>query len=117
MTARVTPLGRSLLTVAAWALVLAILSARPELFLVALPLLLALAALALGPRVPDYALTHEISRDRLFEGEAATVTVVVTAQSTIPLMELLEPLPAGSHLASAASSATAGGTRTRSVTR
>jgi uncharacterized protein (DUF58 family) len=100
MTARVTPLGRSLLTVAAWALVLAILSARPELFLVALPLLLALAALALRPRVPDYALTHEISRDRLFEGEAATVTVVVTAQSTIPLMELLEPLPAGSHLAS-----------------
>jgi len=43
MTGRVTPLGVSLLTVAAWAVSLAVLSARPELFVVALPLVLVLA--------------------------------------------------------------------------
>jgi uncharacterized protein (DUF58 family) len=100
MTARVTPLGLSLLTVTAWALVLGILSARVELFLVALPSLLALATLSVPRREPDYTLTHEISRDRLFEGESVTVTVALTARTPIPLVELLEPLPPGSDLAS-----------------
>ncbi len=100
MTARVTPLGLSLLGVTAWALVLGILTGRPDLFVVALPLLLALAMLALPVRAPDYALTHEISHDRLFEGESVTVTITLTARSPIPLVELLELLPAGSDLAS-----------------
>ena len=100
MTARPTPLALSLLTVAAWALSLAVLSARAELFVAALPLVLALAALALRPSLPDYALTHEVSTDRVFEGDTVTVTVSVAARSAIPLMELLEPLPVGSRLAS-----------------
>ncbi len=92
MTARVTPLGRSLLAVASWALVLAVLLARPEPFLVVVPLLLALAALARRSRAPDYALAHEIFRDRLFEGETVIVTVLIAAKSPIPLVELLESL-------------------------
>lgn len=100
MTARLTPLGLSLLTVALWALPLAVLTARTELLVAAVPLVLALAALALRPSIPDYLLTHEVSADRVFEGETVTVTVTVTAPSAIPLMELIEPLPYGSELAS-----------------
>lgn len=100
MTGRVTPLGLSLLTVAAWALSLGVISARPELFVAALPLVLALGTLALRPAAPDYSLIHEVSADRVFEGESLTVTVTVTAKSAVPFMELLEPLPRGSALAS-----------------
>ena len=100
MTAHLTPLGLSLLTVTVWALPLAVFTARTELFVAALPLVLALAALALRPSIPDYSLTHEVSTDRVFEGDAVTVTVAVAARSAVPLMELLEPLPYGSELAS-----------------
>jgi len=100
MTARLTPLGLSLLTVAAWALSFAVLSARAELFVAALPLVLALATLTLRRSAPDYSLIHEVSADRVFEGESLTVTVTVTAKSAVPLMELLEPLPRDCNLAS-----------------
>jgi uncharacterized protein (DUF58 family) len=93
MTARVTPLGLSLLTVAAWALSLAVISARPELFVAALPLVLVLVMAALRRAVPDYSVVHHTSVDRVIEGESVTVTVTVTARSAVPLMELLEPLP------------------------
>lgn len=97
---RLTPVVLSLLTVTAWAFSLAILTARPELFVVALPPVLALATLALRRSAPAYSVAHEISSDRVFEGETVTVTVEVTATSAIPLVELLEPLPPGSMLVS-----------------
>ena len=50
MTARVTPLGVSLMTAAGVALSLGVLTGRPELFVAALPLLLALVPLALRDR-------------------------------------------------------------------
>ena len=100
MTGGVTPLGLSLLTVAAWALSLAVISARPELFVAALPLSLTLATLARRRSIPDYSVTHRISADRLFEGERLTVTVTVTARSAVALIELYEPLPPGTALAS-----------------
>jgi len=98
MTERVAPLSLSILTVAAWALSLAIFAARPELFVVALPLLVTLAALGRRPSMPDYALTHTISADRVYEGDRVMVTVAVTARSPIPLMELVEPLSPVSSL-------------------
>ena len=53
ITARVTPLALSILAVAAWAVSLAVLLARPELLLVALPGVVVLATLgAAAPRVP-----------------------------------------------------------------
>jgi uncharacterized protein (DUF58 family) len=100
MTWRVTPLALSLLTIVGWILSLAILTARPDLFMIALPIALVLATLSLRPGAPDYSLTHQVSRVRLFEGETLTVTVEVTAKSRIPLMELLEPLPPGGALVS-----------------
>jgi len=99
MSGHLTPLGLSLLTVTVWALPLAVLSARTEVLVAILPFMLALAALALRSASPDYALTHETSTDRVFEGEVVTVTVSVTARSAIPLMEVLEPLPYGGELA------------------
>jgi uncharacterized protein (DUF58 family) len=89
----VTPLGLSLLTVAAWAVSLAVISARPELFVAALPLVLVLATAAARRAVPDYAVVHEVSAERVMEGESLSVTVTVTAQSAVPFLELLEILP------------------------
>ena len=66
MTWRVTPLTRSLLTVIAWILSLAVLPARPDLFVAVLPLALVLATLAVRPSLPDYSVTHRISSDRVF---------------------------------------------------
>jgi uncharacterized protein (DUF58 family) len=96
---RVTPLGLSLLVVSAWALALGVISARPELFVAALPLMLVVAALAARPAAPEYTLSHEISADRVFEGETLTVTVTVTATSAVPLLILCEHLPGDVHVA------------------
>jgi uncharacterized protein (DUF58 family) len=98
MTGRLTPLGLSLLAVAGWTLSLGVFTARPELFVVSLPVLIALATLASRFRVPDYTLTHQLSTERLFEGDRVTVTVTLTARAPIPLMEVLEPLPPGGEL-------------------
>jgi uncharacterized protein (DUF58 family) len=100
MSGRVTPLARSLFAVVALAVSLAVLSGRPELLVVTVPMALALATLAArGPR-PDYSIAHELSSDRVFEGGAVTVTVTVTARSPIALIELLGPLPPGGAVAS-----------------
>jgi len=96
MTGRVTPFVLSLMAIAAWAVSLGVLSARPELFAVALPTLLALATLARRAPRPDHSIAREISSNRLFEGGAVTVTVTVAARSPIALIELLGPLPPGS---------------------
>lgn len=99
MTERLTPLALSLLAVAAWALALGVLAARPELFVAALPLLIPLGALARPSRAPDYRLTHEVSATSLFEHEAVAVTILVEARSSIALMDVFEPLPEGAALA------------------
>ncbi len=96
MTGRVTPLALSLMVIAAWAVSLGVLSARPELFAVALPILLVLAPLARRAPLPDHSIAHQISSNRVFEGGAVTVTVTVAARSPIALIELLGPLPPGS---------------------
>ena len=98
MTARVTPLALSILAVAGWAVSLAVLLARPELLLVALPGVLALATLGRRGLVPRYTIAHRLSADRLFEGETLTVTVTVEAASPIALLELRGALPAGAVL-------------------
>lgn len=105
MTGLVTPLGLSLLTVTAWALALAVISGRPELFVVALPLSLMLGALARRRPAPDYAVTHRAGSDRVFEGGTVTITVTVTATSSLPLVELLGPVPPGTAVVSGSSRA------------
>jgi uncharacterized protein (DUF58 family) len=105
MTGRVTPLGLSLLTVAAWAVSLAVISARAELFIAALPLVLVVAIATRRAAAPDYAVAHEVSTDRLTEGETVTVTITITARSGVPLLELLEQLPPECELVSGRSRA------------
>ena len=100
MTPRVTPLGPALLTVAAWAVSLAVLSGRPELLLAAVPVALVLATLALPRAAPEYALTCETSADRVFEDDAVTLTITVTAKSALPLVVVLGPRPRDVLLAS-----------------
>jgi uncharacterized protein (DUF58 family) len=100
VSGRVTPLGLSLLTVTICALSLAVLTARPELFVAALPLMVTLATLVRSATAPDYSLTHQLSADRVFEGEVLAVTITVTAKSAVPFLEVLEPLSPGHDLVS-----------------
>ena len=100
MTGRLTPLGVSALTVAAWAVSLAIVSARVEPFIAALPLVLVLAAGAARRGAPRFSVVHEVAADRVMEGESVAVTVTVTAQTTVPLMEIIDTLPPEAVVAS-----------------
>ena len=99
MTSRLTPLTVSTLRLVALAVFLAVLVGRPELFLVALPLVLRAAATAFDRHPADYVVSREVSSGRLFEGDPLTVAVTVTAGSRVPVLELLVPLPAGVELA------------------
>ena len=87
-----TALNASFLTLVGWALFLAVFTGRPDLVIVAIPLVV---ALALGRRPTGSALRieHRASADRLLEDERASVTLTLRADGPIPLVELLEPLP------------------------
>jgi uncharacterized protein (DUF58 family) len=87
------PLALSTLRLVAAALFLGVLVGRPEPWLVALPLLLRLLLSAVGRGTPRYRVEYATSATRLFEGDRLTVTVTVTAESRIWLLELLQPLP------------------------
>jgi uncharacterized protein (DUF58 family) len=100
MTARITRLTLSVLSLIAVALFLGVMCGRPEFFLVAVPLLITLASAAFETGSPDYALAHEVSAERVFEGDRLTVTVTLTARTPIRLIELFEPLPSTTELAS-----------------
>jgi len=93
MTARLTPLALSVVTVGAWGLVLGVLSGRAELVVVVLPLLLGLLRLGRAGSARSVALSRAVSAARVFEGDRVTVTVTVTASGRVPLLELYEPLP------------------------
>jgi uncharacterized protein (DUF58 family) len=82
-----------LLAIATLALFLGAAFARVDLVLVAVPCLLALLVGMAVDTAATYAVTHQVSQTRLFEGDVFTVTVTIVAHSTIPLLEILEPLP------------------------
>jgi uncharacterized protein (DUF58 family) len=93
MTWRITRASLSTLTLVSLALVLGVVSGRAELILASVPLALRLLAAARRPEAPRYTLLHELSTPRVFEGEKATVTVSLTAETPLPQVEALEPLP------------------------
>ena len=95
---RVTPLGLSMLTLAAWALVLAMLTGRAELVVVTVPLLTVLLRGTRGVRGGDLTVTHAVSAGRVVERERLTVTVTVSGEPALPLVELIEPLAATTRL-------------------
>jgi len=100
MTRRITGLGPAVLTLIVVALLLGVLSGRAELFLVTVPLAVRLFGGAPRAAPPRYTLTHEVSATRLFEGERLTVTLALTAETPLPQVEVLDPLPASAELAS-----------------
>ncbi|HKQ61822.1 MAG TPA: DUF58 domain-containing protein [Candidatus Polarisedimenticolaceae bacterium] len=93
MTARLTPLALAVVTVAAWGLVLGVLSGRAELVVAVIPLVLGLLRLGRTGSAGDFTLTRTVSAARIFEGERVTVTLAVSAERPVPLLELFEPLP------------------------
>ena len=93
MTTRLTPLALSVMTLAAWGLVLGVFSGRPELVVAVVPLLLGLLRRARANPVRDWRISHSLSVDRAVEGERVVVTVTVNAGKPVPLLELFEPLP------------------------
>ena len=97
MTWHPTALNVSVLTLVGWALFLGVFTGRPDLVIVAIPLVVALVA---GRRATGTALRIEqrVSADRLLEDERASVTLTLRADGPVTLVELLEPLPPRVHL-------------------
>jgi len=95
---RPTALNVSFLTLIGWALFLGILTGRADVIVVAVPLVVALVAGRLAKVSPALQIDHELSAERVFEGERVTVTVTLRAKTRVPLVEVLEPLPARAHL-------------------
>ena len=114
MRARLSAQVYRLLAIATLALFFGVAFARVDLVLVAVPCLLALLVGMAVDTAATYAVTHQVSQTRLFEGDVFTVTVTIVAHSAIPLLEILEPLPPSVELvagnAHAAFSLTAGQT-------
>lgn len=90
---RVTPLGLSVVTLVAWGVVLGMLSGRAELIVMVVPLLLGLLRATRADAPGACSLAHEVSAQRVVEGDRVRVTVTVTATRSLPLVELFEPLP------------------------
>jgi uncharacterized protein (DUF58 family) len=95
---RPTALNVSFLTLIGWALFLGILTGRADVIVVAVPLVVALVAGRLAKVSPALQIDHELSAERVFEGERVTVTVTLRTKTRVPLVEVLEPLPARAHL-------------------
>ncbi|HXJ78451.1 MAG TPA: DUF58 domain-containing protein [Candidatus Methylomirabilis sp.] len=93
MTGRITRASLSTLSLLSLALLLGVLSGRAELIFASVPLVLRLLAAARRPVASRYTLVHELSASRLFEGERTTVTVSLTAETSLPQIEVFEPLP------------------------
>jgi uncharacterized protein (DUF58 family) len=100
MSWRITRASLSTLTLVLLALLLAVVSGRVELILASVPLLLRLLAAGRRPEQPRYTLVHELSTPRVFEGETATVTVALTAETELAQVEAFDPLPASAAVAS-----------------
>ena len=93
-----TALNVSFLTLVGWALFLAVVTGRADLVIVAIPLVVAADGRRRRPAPPALRIDHQVSAERLFEDERATVTLTLRADGPVPLVELLEPLPSRVHL-------------------
>lgn len=95
---RVTLRGLSIVTLAAWGLVLAVLTGRAELVVIVIPVLLGLLRAARAKPPGDCVISHDVSGARVFEGDRVRVTLSVTAAEPLPLVELFERLPPTARL-------------------
>jgi uncharacterized protein (DUF58 family) len=100
MNARPTAVALSLVSLAAWAIFLGVLTNRPELWVAALPLLAPLLVWSGEADPGSWAVALEVSADRLLEGDRMVVTITLSAKTRLPLIEVVAPLPSGLELAS-----------------
>jgi uncharacterized protein (DUF58 family) len=100
MVVRLSSQLHRLLGIAAFALLLGVAFSRAELVLMAAPSLLAIfVGLAIN-RPAAYDITHQVSAQRLFEGDLLRVTITIAAHSPVPFIEVLDPLPPSVELVS-----------------
>ncbi|MBI4641546.1 MAG: DUF58 domain-containing protein [Candidatus Tectomicrobia bacterium] len=90
---RLSSRSYSYLLLIALALFLSAIFQRIEMVFVAIPMISALAISILTQNIPRYALCHRVSKERLFEGENLTVTIEIRAETELPLVELIDPIP------------------------
>jgi uncharacterized protein (DUF58 family) len=100
VTPRLTGFATTGLRLVALAAFLGVISGRSEVFLVAVPIVAVLLSAMRATGAPRYTLTHAVSATRLLEDDRLTVTVTLTAETPLPLVELLEELPPLVKLAS-----------------
>jgi uncharacterized protein (DUF58 family) len=100
VTTRPAPLAFALTALFAWALFLGVLVDRAELFIVAVPLAIALLSGRRPGGLPRFGLRQELSAERVAEGDRLAATVTLAAHDPLPLIEILQPLPAVLELCS-----------------
>ncbi len=93
MTVRLSAQVNRLLGIGTFALFLGVVFERAELALVALPLLLAIFVGLVVARSARYRIASEVSAHRFFEGDCLRVTITITAESPVALIEVLDPQP------------------------
>jgi uncharacterized protein (DUF58 family) len=90
---RPTSLLGILSTFAGWTLFLGLLSGRMELFIVAIPLVVALLSVRKAPQSSDLSLTASPSSTRFVEGDRFELVVTIVAGAAAPVLEMLVSLP------------------------
>jgi uncharacterized protein (DUF58 family) len=97
---RRSPLVLALSSLLGWCLFLGVLVDRPELFVVAVPLIVALVSARPPGKPADISTAIEMTATRVCEGDPLTATVTIGSPVQVPLLEILLTLPPNIALAS-----------------
>ena len=93
MIGRPTPQAFALATLLAWCLFLGVLCDRLELLVAALPLAMGFLSAAWSALHPRFGLAQTVSGSRVAEGGRVTVHAKLDAADTLPIAEILSPVP------------------------
>jgi uncharacterized protein (DUF58 family) len=86
------PLMLALLSLVGWALFLGIVFDRPELFIVAVALTIALLSSSQPADPMDLRICLEVPATRLLEGDPLTISMTLISHDPVPFLEILLPL-------------------------
>jgi uncharacterized protein (DUF58 family) len=103
MSERPTALLFALATLTGWAFFLGILFGRTELFVVAIPLIVALLSAKRPAEGSELRLATKVSAARLIEGDRLTLSVMLDSRAPVALAEILLRLPPTMVLSSGSS--------------
>src|SRR4029077_8707243 len=94
LTMRLSPLFTSLAVLAIWSVVLGLIVGRSELFLAAVPLVVALLSARRPAAASSIGITASLSSTRLAEGDRLDLILAVACpQATAPSVEVFLQLP------------------------